>query len=224
VISLFAVYHISNITFYKYEAPVELIDELNNNPDIIELVQLPVMKKKILKIVEAIKAKNVVSFEKKEIIKTLVALNNTTPDIQQLQLSNFSNKIIIPPLIKPIRPKKKDKIYEIVERMPLFGSCNELDGEEAKKCSDKAIMEYLSNSIRYPGLAKEINLEGRVIVEFIIDEDGMITKPRILRDIGAGCGDEVIRVISKMPDWAPGFQQNRNVKVKIRVPVNFKLN
>jgi protein TonB len=82
----------------------------------------------------------------------------------------------------------------------------------------------LANNIRYPSLARENNLEGKVVVKFTVDRDGSIKDPVVLKDgVGGGCADEAIRVIKSMPKWTPGLQRGNPVKVYFTLPVSFKL-
>ena len=134
-------------------------------------------------------------------------------------------KALPPPPPPPPMPKPKVKeVWKIVEEMPRFGECEGLSNEsERRTCSDKNILQYIHSKLKYPSLARENGVEGNVVVSFVIDEEGKFTKPKILRDIGAGCGDEVLRVLNEMPNWSPGKQRGRNVKVQFNVPIRFQL-
>jgi len=86
------------------------------------------------------------------------------------------------------------------------------------------MMKFLSKNIKYPSLARENNLEGKVIVKFYVDTDGTVKSPEILKDgVGGGCADEAVRVVKTMPKWSPGTQRGKNVKVYYVLPVTFKL-
>ena len=85
------------------------------------------------------------------------------------------------------------------------------------------LMEYLQNNLRYPQLAKELNIQGRVFLTFVIEKDGSVTDIKLLRGIGGGCDEEAIRVVNNMPKWTPGSQRNRPVRVQFNLPVNFRL-
>jgi len=224
-ISLLAALLIINTAF-----DVQALDSnetIDNWPmDIIQLVHSPVLKTKEIKIINKKKFEKIELFDQNKIIEEVINLAKPYHINRGVLLSDVFNKIEIPG-IKLSKPKKRNtenKVFDIVEQMPLFGDCEGIEKEEAKKCSDKAIQEYFSKSVRYPALAREIGIQGRVFVEFIIDENGAVTSPKLLRDIGGGCGDEVLRVIKKMPDWHAGYQHFRHVKVKMRVPISFKLN
>lgn len=83
--------------------------------------------------------------------------------------------------------------------------------------------EYLGKNIRYPEQARRMGVEGRVFVEFVVDKDGALTNVRVVKGIGAGCDEEAVRVVQGAPKWKPGKQRGRAVKVKMTVPVFFKL-
>lgn len=111
----------------------------------------------------------------------------------------------------------KDQIFMTVEQMPLF------NGTTTKKESDKSFFEFIGQNLRYPKVAKENGVEGTVIAQFVIRKDGSVSDVTLLRDIGAGAGEEAMRVIEDMPNWVPGKQKGNPVNVQFRVPVRFKL-
>jgi protein TonB len=112
----------------------------------------------------------------------------------------------------PPPPPKEPEIFDRAEVMPGYpGGVPEL-------------MKFLQKNIRYPSLARENGLEGKVIVKFYIDTDGTVKDPVVLKDgVGGGCGDEAIRVVKAMPKWTPGSQRGKAVKVYYTLPVTFKL-
>lgn len=120
------------------------------------------------------------------------------------------------------------KIFTIVEQMPRFNACEDLEGtnEEKRACAEKKMLEYIYGNIKYPRVARENGIEGKVIVRFVIDETGQLITPEVLRDIGGGCGKETLRVVKKMAKkkWIPGRQRNNAVKVEFNLPVTFRLN
>ena len=87
----------------------------------------------------------------------------------------------------------------------------------------EALYKFLQDNVQYPQLALENGIEGRVYVTFVVEEDGSITNPRLLRDIGGGCGQEALRVVKMMPKWKPGKQSGKPVRVQFNLPVNFVL-
>lgn len=88
---------------------------------------------------------------------------------------------------------------------------------------DGNITQYLGANLRYPALARENNIGGKVIVEFVVNEDGSISNIKLIRGIGSGCDEEAMRVVKAMPKWIPGMQNNRHVKVYMVLPIVFML-
>ncbi|NND78087.1 MAG: energy transducer TonB [Flavobacteriales bacterium] len=105
----------------------------------------------------------------------------------------------------------EDKIFTIVEEQPEFpGGFAELQ-------------KYLGKNINYPSLARDAGISGTVYVTFVVGKDGSVSNAKVLRGIGGGCDKEALRVISKMPNWKPGKQRGKPVKVQYNVPVRFTL-
>jgi periplasmic protein TonB len=86
-----------------------------------------------------------------------------------------------------------------------------------------AFYKFLSDYIKYPESARRVGISGRVFVEFVVDKDGSITQARVVKGIGGGCDEEAVRVVNLAPKWKPGKQRGRAVKVRMTVPVYFKL-
>ena len=105
----------------------------------------------------------------------------------------------------------EEPIFTVVESEPEFPGGME------------ALYKYLGQNIKYPQLARENGITGKVYVTFVVEKDGSIANPRILRDIGGGCGAEAIRVVKAMPKWSPGKQRGKAVRVQFNLPVNFNL-
>ena len=84
-------------------------------------------------------------------------------------------------------------------------------------------MKYLGKNIKYPELAKEAGISGRVFVTFVIDKSGKVNKVKLLRGIGGGCDEEAIRVVKAMPPWTPGKQRGKAVSVQFNLPINYDL-
>ncbi|MEJ0030195.1 MAG: energy transducer TonB [Bacteroidota bacterium] len=109
------------------------------------------------------------------------------------------------------RPKTPNKVYMVVEQQPEF------PGGLA------AMMKFLQSNIKYPSQARRMGTEGSVFVEFVVDQQGNIGAPRVIKGIGAGCDEEAVRVIQKMPPWKPGKQNGKAVRVRFVLPVKFML-
>ena len=88
-------------------------------------------------------------------------------------------------------------------------------------------MEFIYKNIKYPPIARENGVEGTVVIRFVVDKDGSVDEPKILRDIGAQCGAEALRVVNMMNNmpqkWIPGKQRGKPVKVYFNLPVKFRL-
>jgi len=112
-----------------------------------------------------------------------------------------------------VEPEPVDDIpYTVVEDQPEF------PGGAA------ALYEYLSKNIKYPAICRENNIQGRVVVVFIVNRDGSIVEPEVVKSVNPMLDKEALRVISNMPKWKPGLQFGKPVRVKFTVPVNFRLN
>lgn len=86
-----------------------------------------------------------------------------------------------------------------------------------------AFYEYVRKNLNYPSQARRMNIEGKVFVQFVVDKDGSITEVQAVKGIGAGCDEEAVRVIKNSPKWKPGKQRGRPVKVRMILPITFKL-
>jgi protein TonB len=82
---------------------------------------------------------------------------------------------------------------------------------------------FLQRHLDYPYAAKENNIEGTVIIQFVVNEDGSVTEAKVLKGIGGGCNEEALRVVKSMPKWKPGKQNGRAVKVFYTLPIRFVL-
>ena len=87
----------------------------------------------------------------------------------------------------------------------------------------QALYEYLAKTIKYPLVAEENGVQGRVIVSFVIEHDGSITDAKVVKSVDPSLDKEALRVTKSMPNWIPGKQKGETVRVKFTVPVTFKL-
>jgi len=137
----------------------------------------------------------------------------TQEEVKEVTVSTVTQEgeklIDLPP--DPVVDPDEGKIFTVVEEMPSFPG-----GEEA-------LMKYLGTSIKYPAIARENNIQGKVYLSFYVDKDGKVKEVKVLRGIGGGCDEEAVRVVKAMPEWKPGRQNGRNVAVYYNVPVNFTL-
>ena len=106
---------------------------------------------------------------------------------------------------------EETKIFTVVEQMPMYPG------------GDAALMGYLRDNIKYPTVAAENGVQGRVVVGFVVERDGSITDVNILRGVDPSLDREAMRVVKSMPRWNPGKQNGSAVRVKYQVPVSFRL-
>lgn len=118
-----------------------------------------------------------------------------------------------------------DPIFKIVEEMPRFPGCEDMDGtaKEKEECAKQKMLEFIYSNLMYPEKARDASVEGMCVVQFVIEKDGSVTGAKLVRDIGADCGLETMKVINNFPIWIPGKQKGKTVRVQYTLPVKFKL-
>lgn len=104
-----------------------------------------------------------------------------------------------------------DEVFHVVEDMPSFPG-----GMEAYN-------DFIQNNLSYPEKAKEMGIEGRVFLTFVVKKDGSISDLQVIRGIGAGCDEAALDLFINSPHWEPGKQRGKEVNTKMQVVVNFKL-
>ena len=119
--------------------------------------------------------------------------------------------VAAPPPPPAPKPEVSNKVFDVVEEMPSF------PGGQA------ALMSFLSSNIKYPVVAQENGVQGRVIVGFVVERDGSITDVKVMRSVDPSLDREAQRVVRAMPRWKPGKQNGSAVRVKYTVPVVFRL-
>lgn len=109
------------------------------------------------------------------------------------------------------KPVEETKVFDVVEQMPTFPG------------GDAALMEFLGKNIKYPVVAQENGVQGRVVISFVVERDGSITDVKVARSVDPSLDKEAVRVVKSMPNWIPGKQNGSSVRVKYNVPVSFRL-
>ena len=104
-----------------------------------------------------------------------------------------------------------DKIYDKVEELPAFPG------------GEVALMRFLSDNMKYPKVARESGIQGRVVVQFVVGSDGSICNAKVIRSIDPYLDKEALRVVSVMPRWKPGMQKGKPVSVQYTMPLMFRL-
>ena len=115
-------------------------------------------------------------------------------------------------VVEQVEQKEEEtKVFEVVEQMPQFPG------------GDAALMQYLSSHIKYPVVAEENGIQGRVVCTFVVERNGSISDVRVVKSVDPSLDKEAVRVIKGMPNWIPGKQNGSAVRVKYTVPVTFRL-
>jgi protein TonB len=151
-----------------------------------------------------------------EVTTVLEVVSNDKEDIKEVNISELANENATNIEITPVKIEEEEdeletEIFTVVENDPEFPGGME------------ALYQYLGKNIKYPQLARDNNITGMVYVNFVVERDGSISNPKVLRDIGGGCGAEAIRVVKAMPKWTPGKQRGKAVRVSFNLPVRFSL-
>jgi protein TonB len=116
-----------------------------------------------------------------------------------------------------------DVPFAIIEDVPLYPGCENVPKSQRRKCFQEKIQKHIYNEFRYPEIAQEMGIQGRVFVQFMIGKDGRISGIRT-RGPDKNLEKEANRIISKLPRMTPGKQRGRPVRVPFSIPVTFKLN
>ena len=119
--------------------------------------------------------------------------------------------VAAPPPPPAPKPEVATKVFDVVEEMPSFPG------------GQGALMQYLASNIKYPVVAQENGVQGRVIVSFVVERDGSISDVKVARSVDPSLDREAQRVVKSMPRWSPGKQNGSTVRVKYTVPVVFRL-
>lgn len=141
----------------------------------------------------------------KSLITTVTVESGNTTGIDPGELEREQRQITNQP------PQEPNKVFDIVEVMPQFPGGN------------SELMRYLGTNIKYPTIAAENGIQGRVVLKFVVSKDGSISNIQIVRSLDPSCDKEAIRVVKGMPKWIPGMQNGHPVAVYFTLPVLFKL-
>lgn len=150
-----------------------------------------------------------------QVITELEIVENDAEIENEVKMEDFSKEVLNTEAVAPIVEEKEEEVEEEVVIIPDVNP--EFAGGEAK------LYEYLSENIKYPDLARDGGITGKVFVQFVVEKDGSITNVQVKRDIGGGCGDEAKRVVRSMPKWKPGKVGGRTVRSQFILPINFTL-
>ena len=151
-------------------------------------------------------------------VQEVEVLNVVEDDVEteSIEINTEDDKdvevVIAPPVEAPVEEEEEEVVFVVVETMPEFPG------------GQQALFKYLSENVKYPVIAQENGIQGRVICQFVVNKDGSIVEVEVVRSGGdASLDKEAVRVIKSMPKWKPGKQRGKAVRVKFPVPVNFRL-
>lgn len=111
-----------------------------------------------------------------------------------------------------IEEEDDDEFFMVVENMPVFPG------------GDLGLMKYIQKNVKYPPIAKEYNITGKVYVQFIVDKSGTVTNVKVVRGVDKNLDAEAVRVVKSLPKYKPGKQRGKPVRVMFTIPINFTLN
>ncbi len=111
-----------------------------------------------------------------------------------------------------IEEEDDDEFFMVVENMPEFPG------------GDLGLMKYIQRNVKYPAIAKEYNITGKVYVSFIVDKSGSVTNVKVVRGVDKNLDAEALRVVKSLPKYKPGKQRGIAVRVMFTIPINFTLN
>ena len=151
-------------------------------------------------------------------VQEVEVLNVVEDDVEteSIEINTEDDKdvevVIAAPVEAPVEEEEEEVVFVVVETMPEFPG------------GQQALFKYLSENVKYPAIAQENGIQGRVICQFVVNKDGSIVEVEVVRSGGdASLDKEAVRVIKSMPKWKPGKQRGKAVRVKYTVPVNFRL-
>ncbi len=123
--------------------------------------------------------------------------------------------------------KDKQKFYGVIVKKIMGDISKEvftiLDRQPQPANGMKQFYAFISENMRYPAKAKKLGIEGKVFVEFVVDNNGKLTEVKAIKGIGVGCDEEAERVLKEAPNWDPGKVADMNVGVRMILPITYKL-
>lgn len=146
-----------------------------------------------------------------EIVEEKIETSESTTEAISGPVSHVSGPVMTGPPAPVQEESDEGEIFEVVEQNPMF------PGGEA------ALLKYLQKNLKYPAQAQDNGIQGRVMVQFVVNKDGSVVEPKIIRAVDPSLDKEAMRVVSAMPKWTPGKQRGKTVRVRYTLPVTFRL-
>ncbi len=149
-----------------------------------------------------------------EVVEVLNVVENDK-ETESIEINTEDDKDKVVVISAPVAPRVVEEednvVFQVVETMPSFPG------------GDMAMMKYMGENIKYPVIAQENGIQGRVICQFVVNKDGSIVDVEVVRSVDPSLDKEAVRMIKSMPKWSPGKQRGKAVRVKYTLPVNFRL-
>lgn len=154
--------------------------------------------------------------EPETVLSDVIEIKENTEEVETAEFSTEDDQnkgVEIHEVVQQVEEEEPEeqKIHVVVEKMPEFPG------------GDDAMKRFLAKNIKYPLIAQENNIQGRVVCQFVVNSDGKIVDVQVVRGVEASLDAEAVRVIKSMPAWTPGRQGGKNVRVKYTLPIRFKL-
>ena len=152
-------------------------------------------------------------------------------EIEYKKWSNLDGPIYIVPISEVLRINYENGEYDEFVGEQMEANNESLDGDVFLSVEENPkfpggpakLLEYIQKNLEYPEAARENEIQGRVFVGFIVEEDGSVSNVKILRGIGYGCDEEAIRLVNSLPKFKPGKQRGKPIRVQYTLPIVFKL-
>jgi len=132
-------------------------------------------------------------------------------------------KIVSNPNYEEAIAKESPNFTGQLDEMPRFSGCENKKPKKRKSCADLEMLKFIYKNMKYPQEARKARIQGRVMIRFIVDEQGNVIMPEIFQGIGGGCGPAALSIFTKMPKWIPAMKDGKPVPSIFNCPVIFKL-
>jgi|LGOV01.1.fsa_nt_gb protein TonB len=222
IISLFAVY----LILESRSSPVSSIDLTSTRTVYIDEIMVPQTERKNNKMV-------IPKLPPPPVTQIIVVANDSDIefelDIETTEIDEdykIEFKKYEPSPVVEVEEEEEEEVYnfQIVESQPVFPGCENFTNKQSRyMCFQKEIMNHVKKNFKYPESAREMGVQGRVIVKFVIAKDGYIKDVSILRGIDKTLDKEAMRIVNKLPRMTPAEQRGRPVPVSFMLPITFRL-
>ena len=144
------------------------------------------------------------------------------PNVDLNKINIVNQKVVEEPIKETFDTEDIDEVPDIIEPepdviLPIAEYQPQFPG------GDNALYKFLKNNLKYPHQAIEMDIEGNVVLQFVVNKNGEIDDIKVVKSLGGGCDEEAIRVVESMPKWKPGRQLGRKVSVRFHLPVSFRM-